>query len=171
MPGSRDPDWLVKTTYTMNYSLPCSFLTWQFQWFSCKCEYAGETIPGYDVAEVVDVVSAVTGPSPGDLAILNQFGFGTCVPTPLCRLSACRKFSYLKDLAFDTHLCMSVNTTYFSIEEIRDARPGETIILNAGTSAASHYTTQFASRKGSSTILAIRDREVAETYTIKISLL
>lgn len=81
-----------------------------------------------------------------------------------------QKVARPRDVVFASLLRMAVNPAYFLVEEIRDLKPGECIIQNAGTSAVAQYVTQFAIRRGVSVILIIRDRSATEVKATKKAL-
>ena len=136
-----------------------------------KHSHNGEVIPGYDgVGEVIASGAQVSNLAPGDLVVPSQFGVGTWRSHAVLPPSMVQKVARPKEVAFASLLRMSVSTAYFLVEEMRDLRPKECIILNAGTSAVAHYVTQFAVRKGIDVILVIRDREAAATDEVKKTL-
>ncbi|KAI1399161.1 hypothetical protein F4819DRAFT_429674 [Hypoxylon fuscum] len=137
-----------------------------------KHKHDGESIIGYDgVGEVISCGAGVSNLAPGDLVVPSQFGVGTWRSQAAIKASMLQKISSPKEAAFACLLRMAVGPAYFLVEEMRDLKPGEYIIQNAGTSAVAQYVTQFAARRGVSTIHVIRDRSSEETVTTKKALL
>ncbi|KAI6083420.1 hypothetical protein F4821DRAFT_244855 [Hypoxylon rubiginosum] len=137
-----------------------------------KHKYNGESIVGYDgVGEVISCGAGVTNLAPGDSVIPSQFGVGTWRSQAAVKATMLQKISTPKAAEFACLLRMAVGPGYFLVEEIRNLKPGEFIIQNAGTSAVAQYVTQFANRRGVGVIHVIRDRPDAEAEAVKQALL
>ncbi|KAI3329882.1 hypothetical protein F4824DRAFT_516481 [Ustulina deusta] len=137
-----------------------------------KYNHSGEAILGYEgVGEIVACGINVTRFQPGDLVIPSQFGLGTWRSYAAIDASLLLKIHRPNDVVFAALLRMAIAPSYFLVEDIRDLKPGECIIQNAGTSAVAQYVTQFAARRGVSVISVIRDRSPDETQRIKNDLL
>ncbi|KAL4916107.1 hypothetical protein BDW62DRAFT_202944 [Aspergillus aurantiobrunneus] len=136
-----------------------------------KHQHNGEPIVGYDgVGEVIACGAHVSHLVPGDYVVPSQFGVGTWRTHAAIKASLLQKIARPKDPVFASLLRMAVSPAYFLVEEIRDLKPGECIIQNAGTSAVAQYVTQFANRRGVSVIHVIRDRDAERADAIEQAL-
>ena len=170
LPSPKDDEVLVKFLASPINPLDILVLAGRYP-VQPKYNHNGEVVPGYDgVGEVIASGAQVSNLTLGDLVVPSQFGVGTWRSHAVFPASMLQKVARPKEVAFASLLRMSVSTAYFLVEEMRDLRPKECIILNAGTSAVAHYVTQFAVREGIDVILVIRDREAAATDDIKKTL-
>lgn len=138
-------------------------------------KHSGEAIPGYDgVGEILRCGADVRSLLPGDLVVPSQFGIGTHLALP-CRArrarSHCRKWLLGPyDLAFAAVFRISIVPAFCLVEDMCSLRPGDCIILNAGTSAVAQMVVQFARRRGAGVISVVRDRPRAQLEEVKRSL-
>lgn len=133
----------------------------------------GKGVLGYDgVAQVTAVADDVTGLAPGDIVVPSRFGQGTWRTHAALPASALLKLSEApKDMAFAAILRITVAPAYCLVEDMAPLRPGDWIVLNAGTSAIAQMVTQFAAMRGLHVAHIVRDRPAAELAAVKDALL
>jgi len=139
-------------------------------------------IPGYDgIAQVLSVgppptlsspstTGTTSGSSgtelvPGDFVIPSIFGLGTWRSHAIVDSSLVMKISPPpQDLIGASMIRLAVAPGYFLVEDVvsQKLKPGDTIIINAGTSAVAHFVGQFARLRGVGVVHVVRDRSDPE---------
>jgi len=133
--------------------------------------YLQQPIPGYDgVAKVISCGTNVSGLSPGDLVIPRKFGAGTWRTHAVLDFQYLQKISAPTDPKFAAILRISIGPAFCLVEDMRNLKPGDYIIQNAGTSVMAQMVAQFAHRRGVSVINVIRDRPNIEVEVVKNAL-
>ncbi|KAF4539079.1 putative mitochondrial enoyl reductase [Lasiodiplodia theobromae] len=134
---------------------------------------SGNGVLGYDgVGQVTAVADDVTGLAPGDIVVPSRFGLGTWRTHAALPASALQKLSEApKDMACAAILRITVAPAYCLVEDMAPLRPGDWIVVNAGTSAVAQMVTQFAAMRGVRVAQIVRDRPAAELAAVKNALL
>lgn len=133
----------------------------------------GKGILGYDgVGQVTGVADDVGELAPGDYVVPARFGQGTWRTHAALPASALQKLSEApNDMAFAAILRITVAPAYCLVEDMAPLRPGDWIVVNAGTSAVAQMVTQFAALRGVHVAHIVRDRPAAELAAVKDALL
>lgn len=124
----------------------------------------GEKIAGFDgVAQVEKCGSNVKELQPGDWVIARGLGLGTWRSHAALEPSDISKITPGLDVTFAGMLKTAVMPAYLLLEDMTKLKPGDWIILNAGTGVIAQMVAQFARLKGVHTISVIRNRKDSET--------
>lgn len=141
-----------------------------------KYHLNGEAILGYDgVGQILSCGSEVLASGklrPEDLVVPQEFGIGTWRSHGVIRASMLLKLSKAPDdIMAASILRLVVGPAYCLVEDMRELRPGDCIIQNAGTSTIARFVTQFARMRGVDVIHVIRDRGGEDVRQIRSDLL
>lgn len=119
--------------------------------------HTGHPIPGYDgIAQVLSVGAAVTTFAVGDFVIPSTFGLGTWRSHAFIDPSQVIKITPPQDIIAASMLRLAVAPAYFLVEDVVPLKPGDCIIINAGTSAVAHFVGQFARLRGVGVVHVVR---------------
>ncbi|KAL1615418.1 putative secondary metabolism biosynthetic enzyme [Neofusicoccum ribis] len=123
-----------------------------------------QPILGFDgVARVTQIGSAVTDQNiaVGDLIVPRALGLGTWRTHAVLSPHELRQIPACTDVHFAAILRTVVLPAYFLVEDMRRLRPGDWILLNAGTGAIPRLVSQFARLRGVRCISVFRSRTSA----------
>ncbi|EEH46739.2 uncharacterized protein PADG_02837 [Paracoccidioides brasiliensis Pb18] len=124
-----------------------------------KFQVNGKYVGGFDgVGRVLARGGDVTSLAPGDLVIPNTLGLGTWRTHATFLANDLIAIPANSDVSFAAILKTSVLTAYFLLEDMRQLKPGDWIIQNAGQSTISQMVVQIAHLRGVKVISVIRDR-------------
>ncbi|OJD14204.1 hypothetical protein AJ78_05418 [Emergomyces pasteurianus Ep9510] len=124
-----------------------------------KFELNGNNIGGFDgVGRVLTCGKDVTGVAPGDLVIPRSPGLGTWRTHANLSAHDLAVIPAISDITFAAILKTCVLPAYLLVEDMRQLKPGDWIIQNAGLSAISQMITQFGHLRGVRVISVVRDR-------------
>ncbi|KAF6827742.1 hypothetical protein CMUS01_08871 [Colletotrichum musicola] len=140
-------------------------------------DHDDEAVLGYDgVARVEAVGSESTSSSeralsPGDLVIPRRHGLGTWRSRAVLNAADVIRLSPTSDLVGASLLRMAFLPAYLLVEDMRDLKPGDWIVQNAGSGTIARLVVQFARVRGCHTCIVVRNRDEDDLTTLKVSLL
>ncbi|KAB2573463.1 Trans-2-enoyl-CoA reductase [Lasiodiplodia theobromae] len=121
--------------------------------------HADQPIPGNDgVARVEAVGAQVKHLQPGDHVIPKRHGLGTWRSHAVLPAADLLKVPAAIEPAAASLLKMGCAPAYLLLEDMRNLRPGDWVVLNAGRGVIPQMVTQFARIRGCRTISVIRGR-------------
>jgi mitochondrial enoyl-[acyl-carrier protein] reductase / trans-2-enoyl-CoA reductase len=132
------------------------------------------SIPGFDgVASILSVGSSVSDNSlaPGDIVVPKDYGLGTWRSHAILDPSEVQKIPRPDDIMAAAVLKLGIVPAYLLVYDLVALKPGEWILLNAGTSVIAQFVVQFAKRKGVKVANVIRERSKEEETEVKKALI
>ncbi|KAL5617650.1 hypothetical protein FOBRF1_006398 [Fusarium oxysporum] len=134
-----------------------------------------QPVLGYDGVACVEAVGPLTNPEsthirPGDLIVPRRHGLGTWRSQAILSVTDVVPLSPTKDLLGASLLRMAFLPAYLLVEDMRDLKPGDWIIQNAGSGTIARLVAQFARLKGVRTCSVVRDREGGSFDALKADL-
>ncbi|KKZ65560.1 hypothetical protein EMCG_08633 [[Emmonsia] crescens] len=124
-----------------------------------KFQLNGNNVGGFDgVGRVLTRGKEVSGLAPGDLVIPKALGLGTWRTHATLNANDLIVIPAKSDVVFAAILKTCVLPAYLLLEDMRQLKPGDWIIQNAGLGAISQMIAQFAHLRGVKVVSVIRDR-------------
>ncbi|EGE78272.2 hypothetical protein BDDG_01209 [Blastomyces dermatitidis ATCC 18188] len=130
-----------------------------------KSQLNGDNVGGFDgVGRILSCGKSVDKFTPGDLVIPKKPGLGTWRTHATLSADDLIAIPTIPDVTFAAILKTCVLPAYFLLEDMKQLKPGDWIIQNAGLGAISQMVTQFAHLRGVKVISIIRDRSPATDW-------
>ncbi|KAG4295245.1 hypothetical protein FPRO06_01829 [Fusarium proliferatum] len=134
-----------------------------------------QPVLGYDGVACVEAVGPLTNQEqthirPGDFVVPRRHGIGTWRSQAVLSVTDVIPLSPTKDLLGASLLRMAFLPAYLLVEDMRDLKPGDWIIQNAGSGNIARLVAQFARLKGVRTCSVVRDREGSTFDALKADL-
>ncbi|RGP81353.1 2,4-dienoyl- reductase precursor [Fusarium longipes] len=146
--------------------------------YPVKPSYTQEDQPvlGYDGVARVEAVGPIQPSSsgttsarlqPGDLVIPRRHGLGTWRSQAILSQSDVIRLSPTEDLIGASLLRMAFLPAYLLVQDMRELKPGDWIVQNAGSSTIARLVAQFAKLKGVHTCSVVRGRSENALESLK----
>ncbi|KAF9775205.1 hypothetical protein IL306_006715 [Fusarium sp. DS 682] len=133
-----------------------------------------EPILGYDGVARVEAMGPQQTDAvpirPGDLVVPRRHGLGTYRSQAILSAADVIRLSPTEDLVGASLLRMAFLPAYLLVEDMRNLKPGDWIIQNAGSGTIARLVAQFARLKGVHTCSVVRNRDASAFNTLKTNL-